>query len=311
MILTVLKIIGIVILVILCLLIFILGLLLFVPVRYRFAGSYREDIQGEAVVDWKPLFLKATVTFREKKLEYIVRLLGGVVMTNTDKKLSWIGRRFFSFSDEAEAETSQKQSKKEVTGVVLEDHIEGLDDVLHPEPENQTDKQTFQKESGKRAEDNQERSAKEPIWKRIKTIIAGIRNKIQLWMDKLKEINQKKEDLLRVYHSKRFETAKQDVILYIKALWAVIKPKRLEGYVRFGLEDPAATGQMLGVLALALPLYDEYLTIRPDFEQPCIEGNLDGNGKIRLFPVARLVLKVIFNKNLIKVTKKVQTIIEA
>lgn len=322
MILTVLKIIGIVILVILCLLIFILGILLFVPVRYRFAGSYREDIKGEAVVDWKPLFLKATVIFREKKPEYIVKLLGGVVMTNTDRKISWIGRRFFAFDEEVgdkEKKASGKKSKKETTGIVLEDKIEGLDDI--PYQPKRAEEKTVQKEANesRTVQDEKEekkrlkkdKTKKESIWKRLKDLIASIRDKIRLWSEKLKEINQKKEDLVRVYHSKRFEVAKQDVKLYIKMLWAVIKPKRLEGYVHFGLEDPANTGQLLGVLAIALPLYDEFLTIQPDFEQSCIEGNLEGNGKLRLFPVVRLVLKVIFNKNLIKVTKKVQTIIEA
>lgn len=312
MILTVLKIIGIVILVILCLLIFILGLLLLVPIRYQFAGNCQKDFQGEAVVNWKPLLLKATVTFREKKLEYIVKLLGGVVMTNTDRKLSWIGRRFFSFVDEAEAEAkkvSGKKSKKEVTGVVLEEHIEGLDDISHQPPVKMEG--IHSEESDGQDTSKQGKIKKEPIWKRIKKMITVIRDRIRLWAVKLKEINKKKEDLLRVYHSKRFEVAKQDIVLYVKTLWSVIRPKRLEGYVHFGLEDPANTGQLLGVLAIALPLYDEFLTIQPDFEQACMEGNLEGNGKIRLFPVVRLVLKVIFNKNLIKVTKKVQTIIEA
>lgn len=319
MILTVLKIIGIVILVILCLLIFILGLLLFVPIRYRFAGSYRKDVRGEAVVDWRPLLLKATVTFREKKPEYIVKLLGGVVMTNTDRRLSWIGRRFFAFDEEAEEaeakhkNTSKKKSKKEITGVVLDDVIEGLDDVSYPEKTRDMaiDKVSDEQKTDTKEEIKKEKIKKESIWKRLKALISNIRDKLRLWRDKLKEINQKKEDLLRVYHSKRFDVAKQDMILYVKTLWAVIRPKRLEGYVHFGLEDPANTGQLLGVLAMALPLYDDFLTIQPDFEQPCIEGNLEGNGKIRLFPVVRLVLKVIFNKNLIKVTKKVQTIIEA
>lgn len=322
MILTVLKVIGVVILVILCLLIFILGVLLFVPVQYRFAGSYRDDIQGEAVVNWNPLLLKATVTFREKKPEYIVKLLGGVVMTNTDRKLSWIGRRFFAFDKEVEEveakqkKTSGKKSKTKITGVVLDDTIEGLDDIPYQEKANvigdkvigtaSDEQKTNPKEKRKK-----EKIKKESIWKRLKDMLSNIQDKIRLWRDKLREINQKKEDLLRVYHSKRFDVAKQDVMLYIKTLWAVIKPKRLEGYVHFGLEDPANTGQVLGVLAMALPLYDDFLIIRPDFEQACMEGNLEGNGKIRLFPVARLVLKVIFNKNLIKVTKKVQTIIEA
>lgn len=60
-----------------------------------------------------------------------------------------------------------------------------------------------------------------------------------------------------------------------------------------------------------LPLYQGFLDVQPDFEKKCLDGNLKGKGKIYLFSIVKLALKVIFNKNLIKVTKKVQTIIEA
>ena len=51
--------------------------------------------------------------------------------------------------------------------------------------------------------------------------------------------------------------------------------------------------------------------IHPDFEKACFDGNLRGKGKIYLGAVLILLLKIVWNKNLIKVTKKVQTIIEA
>ena len=130
-------------------------------------------------------------------------------------------------------------------------------------------------------------------------------------MEKCKQINKKKDQLMRVYHSKHFELAKKDVLQYIKALLRLLKPDKITGYLRFGMEDPAVTGEILGVMSFALPLYQSYLRIYPDFTEQCLEAELIGKGKIILFSIAKIGIQVFFNKNLIKVKNKVQTIMEA
>ncbi len=294
MILTVLKVTGIVLLVILGLLIFILGMLLFVPIRYRFAGSFYSVLQAEASVKWRPVMLNAAVFCENQEVKYVIKLFGQVVMTNTDKKISWLGRKFFAFDEEEEDISRELNEEKEEKEESREEQTEG--------------RRHFEKESGKavtdpgesRRENTGRKREKKSDWKPQ-----------QLLIDKLKKINNKKDALLKVYHSRRFELAKKDIIDYVKEILAIIKPDELEGFVHFGLDNPADTGQVLGIISIALPLYDGFLTVEPDFEKACLEGNLKGNGKIRLYSILKLALKVIFNKNLIKVTKKVQTIIEA
>lgn len=327
MILSILKIIGIILLVIVLLLIFILGIVLFAPIRYEFSGAYKEKPDGDVLVKWSPILLKATVTYHNETLEYVVRMFGGVVMTNTDAKISWIGRKFFSKDEDSEEKEADGNASK---GVVLaQDVIEfegpkskdenGLvenNDAIDKGP-NTKSKTGMDKLSGN---DTREKKEKPKISFRQKVIdkIDAIRNKIQAFknkvqqiIEKLKNLNEKREQLLKIYHSKRFDKAKEDVITYIKTLWKVIKPKKLEGYVHFGLNDPASTGQMLGIIAMFLSIYDGFLRIEPDFEQACFEGDLKGKGKFCLFPIVKLAIKIMLNKNLIKVVKKVQTIIEA
>ena len=67
----------------------------------------------------------------------------------------------------------------------------------------------------------------------------------------------------------------------------------------------------MGVMSFALPLYQSYLRIYPDFTEQCLEAELIGKGKIILFSIAKIGIHVFFNKNLIKVKNKVQTIMEA
>ena len=315
MILSVLKIIGIVLLVILALLIFILGMILFIPIRYQFAAEYEGNPKADVLVKWSPILLKATLNYEGDKLEYIVKMLGGVVMTNTNIPLSWIGKKFFLDDEDMQTDMNadfdkpkQKQSKSaeaaetkasKKTGFVIID-----DEIEFEKPINND------REIGKVSEKKQKKP-KQSVVQKLRKKVQGIKYKVRQFIEKVKKINEKREALLKVYHHKRFDVAKKDVIAYVKTLWNIIKPKHLEGRIHFGMKDPASTGQVLGVIAMFLVWYDEFLQVEPDFENACFDGNLKGNGKIRLFPIVKLVIKIILNKNLIKVIKKVQTIIEA
>lgn len=327
MILSILKIIGIVLLVILALLILILGIILFVPIRYRFAGEYEKKPQADILVKWSPILLKATVNYKDDKLEYVVRMLGGVVMTNLDIPLSWIGRKFFSsdgeddydYDDESDEDDIIPTSPQSKRGLKKKESAKKdfviLDDEIELErPQADTEKLEADNRStmiDKGSEKSKHKKPKQSVVKKIRQKIQDIKRKIQHFIEKMKKLNEKREALLTVYHHKRFEVAKRDVIAYIKILWDIIKPKHLEGRIHFGMNDPASTGQALGVMAMFLVWYHDFLRIEPDFEKACFDGNLKGNGKIRLFSVVKLVIKVLLNKNLIKVIKKVQTIIEA
>lgn len=302
--LLVLKGIGIAFLILLLLVIFILCMVLFVPIRYQFHGSYKEALQGEAKITWAPLLLKAHASFADNHPEYVVKALGGVIMTNTDAKLSWLGRKISSSAKKEETELKDKIQ------VIEEEPLEFLSEE-NPVPPVQSDREQESAGAGGGTFRKTKREKRKPLPERLKEKWAALKERIRAFIQKLREISEKKDNLIKVYHTKRFDLAKQDVIQYIKEIFRIIKPDKLSGYVHFGLEDPATTGQVLGVLSLILPLYQEFLVIRPDFEEACVEGNLEGKGKIYLVSVAKLVLKIIFNKNLIKVTKKVQTIIEA
>ncbi len=323
MILSILKVIGIIFLVILALLILILGILLFVPIRYQFDAKYEEKPDADVLVRWSPILLKVIVNYHEGKLVYIIRMLGGVVMTNQDIPLSWIGRKFFSSSDDEEYDDAtdniqiegkqeRTDTQKQTNFVVVEDEIE----MVGPEVDKNEGTTQLQKREVSSGEVQEKvlvkkRKLRQSIFKKIKRKIKAFKAKVIQIIEKLKQLNDKREALLKVYHSKRFEVAKKDAITYIKTLWMIIKPKRLEGFVHFGLNDPASTGQVLGILAMFLVWYDGFLQIVPDFEKSCVDGYLKGNGKFRLFPIVKLLIKIILNKNLIKVIKKVQTIIEA
>lgn len=306
MIITILKIIGIILLIIFGLLIFIIGLLLFLPIRYRFDGTYENTLNGKVLIKWAPVLLKADITFLNGKPLYVIKLFGGIIKTNTGKKLSWIGRRFFTFDEDESEKTVAEEEKVEQAEPSF--HSENIKDgnakMKHKKTEETADNQTKKLSSSIKKK-------KSSLFYKIKRKLASVKRKWNNFLKKLRVLKEKREELLKVYHSKRFEMAKKDVILYLKELFQIIKPDKLEGNMQFGFEDPALTGKVLGIAAMLLPFYNKFLTIQPDFTEKHLEGYLKGKGKIYLFSLLALIIKVKFNKNLIKVIKKVQTIIEA
>jgi len=311
MILSILKVIGVILLVILAVLIFILLLVLFVPIRYRFFGSYEDTADGEAKIKWAPVLLKAFVAYHNNQLEYTVWLFGGVVLTNTTAKLSFIGRRFFGSEEEEVIGQTETQASKSLDMDVSFMDTEHRNGDVFGDEEDWHEEEAVLKKHALKNDRKAEQKKRKSFFERIKETKKAFHKRCQRFSDRLKSINDKKDALLRVYHSRRFEQAKIDLKQYIGVLFRILKPDQLEGYVRFGLKDPSNTGYVLGGLSMMLPLYQGFLTIEPDFTQQIIKGNLKGNGKIRLISVVKLGIKVILNKNLIKVTKKVQTILEA
>lgn len=331
MILSILKIIGIVILIILAIILLLLGIILLVPIRYRFSGEYLEKLNGEAKLTWIPVLLKACAEIKENEVQYSVRLLGGVIMTNKGEKISWLGRKIFDDEEPKNQHKKQKKQNKQTgSSSNYENEQSELDVILSEavEEEYNKDNNTASDEEQKgnvtqskddkhsqersnrkkKAKRNKNRKSKIKNKRSIAEKIEQIKSKLQQLMDNLKKINKQREDLLKVYRSPRFGQAKKDVIKYIKSAFRLLKPDRLEGHVLFGTGDPASTGEIFGFLALAIPIYYKFLILVPDFEEKVLEAKLSGKGKLRLISIVILLIKVSLNKNLIKVVKRVQTI---
>lgn len=85
-----------------------------------------------------------------------------------------------------------------------------------------------------------------------------------------------------------------------------IVPRRIKGFIRFGLNDPARTGQVCGILALLYPKMPEKLEVIPDFQEACFEADTVIKGRVFLIYLIVQGVKIILNKNvrlLIKVVR--------
>lgn len=86
-----------------------------------------------------------------------------------------------------------------------------------------------------------------------------------------------------------------------------IRPSMIEGDLVIGTGDPATTGEMLGAIGAIYGFLPQKLQITPDFEEKRLEGNLHIKGKIRLIHLLVIAVKIISDKNVRYVVKKIQS----
>ena len=83
------------------------------------------------------------------------------------------------------------------------------------------------------------------------------------------------------------------LIILLKHIW----PKKISGWVEFGIEDSAVMGYVMAVVSALYPLYCDKVTVSPDFVEERMEGQLSAEGRIRVGTVVWQLLLTILNKD--------------
>lgn len=76
-----------------------------------------------------------------------------------------------------------------------------------------------------------------------------------------------------------------------------IRPGTVRAEIEFGTGDPCMTGQALGAAAVFIACYGKAVQITPDFENEIWKGTLFLKGRIRLFTLLIICIKLILDKN--------------
>lgn len=143
------------------------------------------------------------------------------------------------------------------------------------------------------------------IPERIRRGIAGLKARIHRILQRLKGIAEKfrqgkaQWETIRAFI--RDEENKKAFRLAKKQIFAVIRhvlPRKLEGKLHFGFDDPYTTGQVLTWISPFYGLYGRHVQVIPDFLEPCLEGELKLKGRIRLGTLLFLVFWMLQNKQI-------------
>ena len=308
--LLILKIIGWMLLAILGILVLLVCVVLFVPVRYELDGKCNGTIETLDVkfrFSFLLHFLAGTVCYSEGKSTWNLRI-AWKHFGNEDTEL-----RETPIKRSIESESSVNETKnKEIN--IPEKTIKNEGTVSEESNTKETiTKETVSKDVSNKGTRKVTDKALDQTGKVKKTvpkkesILDKIEYKYKKIRDKLREIIRKKEKVLGFLTNEIHQAAFFKVVSELKRLLLRLRPQKIVGEIEFGFDDPAWTGQALAGISILYPYFADCFQVIPDFEEKKLRGQIEIKGKITAKNFAALGLHVILDKNVRMTLRHIKT----
>lgn len=311
--LTILKILGILLLVVIGLLILGILAIFFVPLRYDGKISYNDKNQCVATqITWLFRLICIEGGYQEKVYARARLLWFTLWKWKADEKENDKEDHLESADyseeelDRLLEERSQKEESKEETkeetkeAKVIEETLdepdaeENLTEVQPTEIE-LTEAEPKEVELNEAKSNEAESKEKKP--KKIQFQQIGKR---------IKEIKEKIKHIKEMASDQRIHRA---ILLLIDGAWKMVRhslPRKIKGRAKFGFEDPSTTGQILTYVSLLYPCYAKSVELVPMFTEKVIDLDLYFRGRVRLFSLIWICVKIWFDRNFRYLYKKVR-----
>ena len=292
--LTILKIIGIILLVLIGLILLAVAVILLVPIRYHGEGAREEKIlSGSVKLTWLLHMISASASLSEDGMKIRIGLFGKTIYPKTKKPPKKSKAKKMP-KQEAPKKSEKSEKPKQQSDTVSKE----VATIYEP--------QKSISELPKK-----EKSARPDVKSKFDTIkqkllavkekfidskagIQKVKNKIDYWKNMLTSAPMK--EAMEVLWKKT------------KGLIHHILPRKITGRIHFGFEDPSKTGKTLAYFSMLYPFTKENLVIEPEFEteELILEGDIAFRGRIRLGYLVYVALSVVLNKNIRRQYKRLR-----
>ena len=290
-ILTILKIIGIILLVIIGLLLTVALTVLFVPIRYTSNGDFKRLNEGfkdnvSIRATWMFHILSVTYKLVDAKSEFVVKIFGRRLTRGTKKT------KTNSKTQKKSNETVKKSVENEqaLTSQVIDEQVCNEKRMDNPSSEA---KDITVENILNRNKDNKKKDRRQ---KSIKQRLSDIWRKINNVCQKIKNVKNVKDDFVEYLKKDESKEAIKELKSLILRVLKKILPYKLSAKLRFGFKNPAITGNVLGVASVFYFIYGEKVVLEPDFDNECLEGEYSFKGKIRVITLVSAALKIYRNR---------------
>ena len=298
----ILKIIGIILAVILGLILLVICIILFVPICYKAdlhgSGNARE-LTVHAKVSWLFGLIKAVFALENGKTDLSVRIawkkfgdsdpVEDKAEDRVEEKPKPEKKAVMQEKQVIQREEKQDDTTNQITDKAVEDQTEKAEKSeksAKTRPESAEKKQRKKKD---RKEDSDSASKIEQITEKIKCTY-------HKFCDKINEITEKKDKITDFLtdetHKNAFLKLKNEAFHLLKKL----KPKKIQGEITFGFEDPSLTGRLLAWISMIYPWIGEHTDITPDFEHRTLSGDLSIRGRLYVITPVVTAIRLILSK---------------
>ncbi len=278
--LTVLKIIGLILLGILAFVLALLLVVLFVPIRYKADGFYIDkdyNVKGKA--NW--LLHAVTVSFDLKaSKDPLIRILG-IKLKNKKKNDIEDKKSEESSSPEAkEVSADDTDDKTEVSEErSIEDKTDNVNDEVPKEKAEASKEKITKNEDEKSSEKNRKNADDKKEFKSD-----SVYDKIKRYIEIIKSEDFKES----------FSLVKKQLCRLLKA----VLPRKWEINASLGFEDPSLTGYVCALSGAMYMWFRKHIHIVGDFDNEEISADAYFKGRIYIVVLVYVFIRVWFNKKI-------------
>ena len=300
-ILTILKIIGIILLVLLAILLTVFLLLLFVPMRYRLHVRKQKDLlEIDGRMTWLLHLIRADLNVKQMHGKAVIRAAGFKLKT------------LYFLKKEEDTDSTTAES---TTPNVASEETASESEVPKPASEETIADSTAPKAASEETiADNTKSKTKPGFLGRMMNLIARILNKVlglilqipQLPAEVYDKIDSIQDQLCRKYDALQkkadpFLSIEAEHMLgkgirYLRYLIRGYAPRKITGYIRFGTGSPDLTGELTGLLYVLLPEAGTGYDIEPDFYELVLDTDTLATGQIRAYRLIWVGIRLILDK---------------
>ena len=328
-ILTILKILGIILLVLLGLILLIFVFAMLAPFRYSIRVTKTEkSLKTTAIrigVRWLQGLVAVRVVFREMKLEFTLRIFGRRI-----KKIMLPGEEDEEAPSEGSKSSGQKKAvKKSKSGgrksgsedtnktktVIpkdpkpdedIADELEDLSEDIAEELEDLSEDVSDEIEdlgeeifdSDNPGEANYAEDV-DSILEKLEFTLEGMGEVPEKLIDKIEGIREK----IRPFLESSTEIVRAKIVAYVKYLVRHYSIRKASGYLNFGTGKPDLTGQLAGLIYVILPPNSKKFRMKPDFYERHLECDVMVSGKIRAIHLMRAAVGLLLDKDFRNIVK--------
>ena len=174
--------------------------------------------------------------------------------------------------------------------------------------ENKTETKKDIKQNKKNNKQKNKDKQKKSLWKNIVSKLKGLMQIPKKIADTFKKVSDAVKKIFAAVRSgkekavlvKEFVFGREclDFVCVVRDnvlhLWRHIKPKLLRIDMTIGFDDPAVTGQVLGVIAAFCGAAGIMPCVTPDFEKRVFESDIEIKGRVTVFVLLKILIKVYF-----------------
>ncbi len=331
-ILLILKIIGWMLLAILGLIVLLVCVVVFVPLRYKAEASCKGTVDSVCAAfhfSWLFHLVGGHILYKEQKTYWNIRIAWKSYGSGMEQE-----KRAKSASKEdpgeAKEETDISSMQEKKASAIKEDIDSGNRERQAPAARERQPEAAEESGGGRMNSQKQERADRKEkpsldkgkpcaaqkgqkekngnsrdtgqgrphgIKARIRQIFRKIKYTFQKLCDNIKSLSGKKDKIKEFITDEAHRTAFGAVLIELKRILAFLKPRKLQANLLFGFEDPCLTGRVLAVLSILYPYLGGRTEIRPDFEHRVLKGEIQICGHIRGLYAVVIIWNLVWNRH--------------